>query len=121
MVEDMIAALNDALASYGDDVILRRRGAALQDVACKAHVTAYRLRDTELVAKTAITQEDLIIIMSPSEIAAAGWPGGSPTALDMLPRKGDKLVIRGMERNIEVCDPHRIAGEVVRFDIRALG
>jgi hypothetical protein len=121
MVEDMIAALDDSLASYGDDVILRRRGAVMPDVACKAHVTSYRLRDTALVPSTMLAQEDLVIIMSPSEIAAAGWPGGSPSAFDMLPRKGDKLVVRDKERNIEVCDPHRINGEVVRFDMRALG
>jgi hypothetical protein len=127
MNEDLIADLDDALMEYGDDVILRRRIANVaHDLPCKAHVTAYRLRDTELVTNTAISQEDLVVIMSPSEIAAAGWPGSTPTTVDQLtfdqlPRKGDKLVIRNKERNIEVVDPHRPGGTVVRFDMRVLG
>lgn len=127
MNEDLIADLDDELAEYGDDVILVRRIAGVaHNLPCKAHITAYRLRDTELVTKTAISQEDLIVIMSPSEIAAAGWPGSTPfdvadMPIDSLIRKGDKLVVRNKERNIEVVDPHRPGGTVVRFDMRVLG
>lgn len=127
MNEDLIADLDDELREYGDDVILRRRIAgAPHDVGCKAKITSYRLRDTEFVPNTAITQEDLIVIMSPSEIAAAGWPGSVPfevsdMPIDSLIRKGDKLVVRGIERNVEVVDPQRPGGTVVRFDMRVLG
>lgn len=129
MSEALIADLDAALLEYGEDAVLRRVGGATGapanlDVNCRVHVRSYRLRDQELVAKTAISQEDLLIIMSPSEIAAAQWPGGgAPAGAEdpSIPRKGDKLRVRGRFRNIEVVDPIKAANVLVRIEMRLLG
>lgn len=112
-----IAALDNALARAGSDITLRRvTGTAPSltntDVTVRATVRSYQPQ--ELVG--GIAQIDSHVIISPTQIVAANWPGDGS-----LPRKLDKMVIAGRVRNIEVVDPIYVGGELVRLEMRVLG
>lgn len=121
-----IAALDAHLAIAGSDIKLRRVvGGAPNlvnvDVTVRAAVRSYQ--PTELV--NGISQTDSKVIISPTQIARAQWPGGelpSATVVDpSLPRRNDKLVVAGRVRNVEAVDPFYIADELVRIEMRILG
>ena len=132
--DQAVADLDAALASDGETVELQRLvGTQLIPirVACRAFVRSYDAR--ELVG--GITQDQSRVIISPSEIIRAGWPGPDvevrnaagvvTTALSQqdrrVPRRGDKVVIAGKPRNIEVAMPIYVDGALVRIDLRVLG
>src|SRR3954464_11365478 len=123
-MSDLIDALDGALAAVGEDVVLRRivgtgANVANIDVTCRAAVrspTAQELR-------AGFVQTDSVVILSPTQIRAAQWPGGVPagTVHPELPRKGDKLRIQGRSRAVESVNPIFVAGELVRIELRVLG
>jgi hypothetical protein len=128
MPHEAIAALDNALAEVGEDVVLRRVvGAAPNqqniDVTCRAMVRSWRLKEEDLAS--GIKQALIIVIMSPTQIADAQWPGGEvATALNpnpAFPRLGDALIIRGHKRTITGVDAIPVGDEVVRFDLQVLG
>ena len=129
-----IAALDAALApgsdGGGEDVILRRVvGAAPNqvniDVTCRAKVDAIKV---EQIA-AGVPATDLNIIMSPSQINDAQWPGGTipqipPFNIDQrVPRANgpDKMIVRGQLRQVAFSDPKFVAGELVRLNLRVTG
>ncbi|XUM25118.1 hypothetical protein ACRAVF_33835 (plasmid) [Bradyrhizobium oligotrophicum S58] len=124
-----IAALDRALAGAGEDVIVRRTtGTAPSttsvDVTCRAKVTASAAQPG--TGGVVITTYDVII--SPTQIRAAGWPGGSTPALppsqfdQAIPRAlTDKIVLRGKAMAIVFVDPILVGNEWVRANIRAQG
>ena len=122
-----VAELDKSLAVDGEDFILRRViGATHQtniDVLCRGFVRRYRAQELT----TVIIQGDSNIIMSPTQIIAAQWPGGTPVtasdaALDhRVPRKNDKVVLQGKVRNIETAEPIYIANELVRLELQVRG
>lgn len=126
-MSEFIAALDNALLRGGSDITLRRITGTVPsltnvDVTVRASVRSYQPQ--ELVG--GISQTDSQVIISPTQIAALPWPGNgevaSATVADpTLPRKGDKFVIAGRVRNIEVVDPIYLNGELVRLDIRVSG
>lgn len=125
--EECIRALDYALAVAGQDILLRRvigQGTNVQniDVPLKALVRSYQ--PVELIG--GIAQTDSKVIMSPTEIARAQWPGGevqSGTVADpTLPRRNDKLIVDGRVRNVEVVNPIVMPGGVrVRIELRISG
>jgi hypothetical protein len=129
-VSDLIAALDNALAQAGEDIILRRVvGTAPNqvniDVKCRARVNAATVQ--QIVA--GIPATDLNVIISPSEINAAQWPGGTVPALppfnldQRIPRiTTDKALMRGQQpRAVAFVDPKFINGDLVRIDFRVTG
>lgn len=128
-----IADLNYVLNLDGEFVELRRYyGTQLipVSVTCRASVrSSVRSTDNrELEAGIAQGQSDVII--SPSEIIAAGWPGPwtpsqsepvNPGTDRRVPRKGDALIIKGRKRNIEVSEPIYVDDELVRIKLTVLG
>jgi len=121
-----IAMLDRQLAKHGADCILRRivgTGANTMpvDVTVRARVDAYAKE--ELVND--IAETDSKVVMSPTQISAAQWPGGELPSLSVvdpsLPRRNDKLVVDGRVRNIEFVDPVTLAGELVRIEMRISG
>jgi hypothetical protein len=123
MTSSLIAALDAALAQAGEDAILRRIvGTAPNtiniDVVVRASVRSFQ--PVELVG--GISQTDSHVIISPTQIANAQWPGGelpSPTVANpTLPRINDRLIINGRVRSIQVVDPIYIGGELVRIEMR---
>jgi hypothetical protein len=119
-----ILALDRALARTGEPVMLRRiTGTTNQswvDVEVMALVRGYR--PEQLVG--GIVQTDSLVILSPTSIFGAQWPGGvvpGSTVDARLPKKGDKAIIRGAARNVETVGPIYSRGELVRIEMRVLG
>lgn len=95
-------------------------------VTCRAFVRNYGAE--ELVG--GITQEQVRVVISPSEIIAAGWPGPwTPSAIEpvqpdtdrRVPRNNDRCLIKGRLRNVEVPMPVYVDNELVRINLRVLG
>lgn len=122
--QEMIAGLDDALREAGQTVTLRRLvGTTSQtpyDIVLPAHVRGYA--PNEIVG--GIRQGDSKVIVSPSPIAAAGWPGaGSATdGTDArMPRMGDKVITQGRTRNVEAAVPIYAADTLVRIELQVRG
>lgn len=111
-------ALNRAMATAGQTVILQRRigtSDVFDAVTCRAGVRT--TQDSDLVEGANQTQSTVII--SQTEILASGWPvtaGGVN-----IPIKGDRILIAGKAKTVEFCKPFDINGEYVRFEIQVRG
>lgn len=128
-MSDLVASLDSALAGYGEDIVLRRIvGTGVHvaniDVMCRARVDAMK---TEQLA-AGINSTDLNVIISPTQINEAQWPGGTfpvlpPFNVDQrIPRASvDKMIVRNSIRNITFVDAKVIGGELVRIDLRVSG
>ena len=115
-----IAALDRMLAANGEDVVLQKlaAGAVSASVTARAVVRGYD--PEELVA--GITQQDSHVIISPTEINTAGWPGGADGPEDeRVPVKGDRVSIAGRVRSIEAATGIRMAGTLVRIEMQVRG
>ena len=123
--EQAIADLDAALAADGEWIELWRETGTQKipfKVRCRAFVRGYAAQ--ELVG--GIAQNDLKIVMSPTEIIRAGWPGpnssATPTDQDRrVPRKGDAVVIAGRKRAVETAGGIYVAAELVKIEMRVLG
>jgi hypothetical protein len=124
-----IADLNASLALDGEWIELRRLYGTQMipvKVTCRAFVRNVGAEELQ----AGITQEQSNVILGPSEIIATGWPGPwTPSAAEpvrpdidrRVPRKGDKCVIQGKPRNIEISKPIYVDNELVRIELRVLG
>lgn len=124
----LIERLDRALEKNGQDVVLRRTvGSASQvniDVTCRAMVRDYAPQ--ELVGQ--IIQGDSHVIISPTQITAAQWPGGQPIASPpvqtdpRVPRPNqDKVIVAGRLRNVQAATPIYVVGELVRIEMQVRG
>ncbi len=122
-----IADLNMSLAADGEWIELRRLyGTQLVPVSVTCRAFVRIINGTQEVA-AGITQRVANIILSPSEIIAAGWPGPwTPSAAEpvnpgtdrRVPRKNDKAVTKSIVWNIEVPKPIYVDDELVRIELR---
>ena len=120
---ECIAALDNALAQSGEDVVLRRvTGEANQapiDVVCRALVRAGKT--DELAGGAARGTFDVII--SPTQILEAQWPGGMPVSAAVrktdprMPRADDVLIVQGKQRAVQAVRPFLVQGEIVRIEL----
>lgn len=124
--EAMIARLDASLARRGEDVVLRRNTmgpGGLQipyDATVRGHVRGY---DAQELTST-IIQGDTKIIISPTGIEAAGWPGpsvGTVVGDRRVPRKNDVVVVQGAPRQVMSAAPKYVAGTLVRIEIQVRG
>jgi hypothetical protein len=109
---EAIADLDQAVASWGEDVILRRTTGTQQvplDVSVRAAVRGYRPH--ELVGP--IVQGDRRVILSPTEMQRAQWT--------WPPRTNDKCLIEGKQFTVQAVDPIKIAGALVRIELQVRG
>lgn len=129
----IIAALDSGLAVAGEDIILRRivgtaPNQANIDVVCRARVDA---ATTQQIA-AGISANELNVILSPTQINKAQWPGGQVPALpsfnvdQRVPRAGltDKVILKtrgDAPRAVTFSDPKFIDGELVRINLRISG
>lgn len=130
-MSDIIDALDDALSRDSEEIILRRvvgTGAAIAniDVRCRAKITALSVE--QLAAGIPATEMNLIL--SPTQINAAQWPGGGipsvpPFNVDQrIPRAGvtDKVLMRGLPpKAVSFVNPVFFEGELVRINMRVAG
>lgn len=126
-----IEALDRALAADGEDVILRRvvgsgDTAINVDVRCRARVDRVESAANAEGPKAQV----FTLIMSPTQINEAQWPGGHVPALppfdvdQRIPRENgpDKILMRGANpRTVTLSDPKIIDGELVRLNLRVTG
>lgn len=120
--------LDAALARRGEDIILRRVVGTTNiinlDVKVRANVRVPRGPE-ELV--NGIGQDDLMIVISPTQIRAAQWPGGgidgtAPFNPDRsLPRRGDRVIVKGRSYQVELANPIAVNNEVVRIELTTKG
>ena len=115
-----IARLDEALERRGEEVILRRVvgtvNQSFTDVTVLALVTGFKPQ--ELVG--GITQESLLLVISPTQINQTQWPGGMPPSFvgdPRIPLKGYKAVVRGKIRSIEGILPRMPRGEIGRAHV----
>jgi hypothetical protein len=120
-----IRELDKSLAVDGEDIELQRLiGTQLIPikVTCRAFVRGYAAVD--LIA--GIVQRQRKVIMSPTQIIRAGWPGpnssATPTNQDRrIPRKGDRVIVGGGACTVEEAGGINIDGGLVRIEMRVLG
>lgn len=123
-----IAALDGGLARAGEDIVIRRKAGSGSnqvnvDVKCRAVV---RTVSADQIAGT-ITQNDVNVILSPTQILAAQWPGGvyeGPVASDVdprIPRVNDFAVVQGKQRQVKNAKPIFVGGVWVRMELVVSG
>lgn len=127
--EAAIADLDAALAEVGEDVPLQRmtlgpNGLQIPfEAKCRAVVRGYTPQ--ELIAGSGIQQGDSLVILSPTDIEKAQWPGaqvGTPVGDVRVPLPSrDKIVIQGKQRAIIAAVPFYTGGELVRIELQARG
>lgn len=128
--DECISALDDALADDGEDIVLRRTvgtGSSVinLDVVCRAKVNAVSAQEVA----AGIAESDLRLILSPTQINDAQWPGGTPVAAPSafngdpsLPVPGDKVIVQNRLRNVAApVDAQSIGGVTVRINLRVTG
>lgn len=123
-----IENLDGFLAVSGEDIILRRTvgtgNTANIDVTVRANVRTVRGPD-ELV--NGVGQDDLKIIISPTQIRDRQWPGGgvdgtAPFNPDRsVPKRGDRVIIKGYGYRVDTVNPIAVLGEVVRIEMITKG
>jgi hypothetical protein len=101
-----IEALDRALRRSGQPVTLRKvTGTTSQtftDVVCQAMVRGYSPQ--ELIAGNGISQQDSMVILSPTQINNAAWPSAQSGTTDVrIPNKnrGDQIQINGKWRIVQ--------------------
>ena len=120
--QECIAALDAALAADGEFIILRRTaGGTNVDVTCRARVTG--LTAAQIIANISVSE--LNVTISPTEIDAAQWPGGTAPQsppYDVDPRipvaNTDKVIARGRLLNVRYVEALRIDDRLVRINVR---
>ncbi len=123
--------LDRHLAKHGETVVIRRiSGTAPStsnaDVTCRAKVTAAGTEPLPGPGGVVVRLWDIII--SPTQIRAAAWPGASapavpPAGFDQaIPRAmTDRIEVRGQWIAITFVDPVLVANKWVRANIKAKG
>ena len=124
-----ISELDKSLAEDGEDIILRRvvgsTNQVFVDVKCRAFVRGYEAKD--LIA--GLIQRQRKVIISPTQINRAQWPGGQPISTvqfesdPRIPNKnrGDKCIIAGGTCAVETGAGIQIGETLIRIDMRVLG
>lgn len=125
-MSEELEELDDALGEIGTDdgvgtdVIVQRTGSGtIVTATCRARVRSYRLRDEPFVRSSEQSQDELLVIMSPTGLARDGFPGGAGGP--PYPRRGDILTVRGSQRRILDVDPITLGQTLVRIEMRVMG
>jgi hypothetical protein len=121
---DALAMLDSQLAEHGETIVLRRLtlgpgGTQIPfSVNCLAFVRGYE--PEQLVG--GITQQDSRVILSPTQIVAAGWTSGrGPTEDRRIPMKNNQAVVQGRAKNVEAAVGKYLNGELVRIEMQVRG
>lgn len=123
-VNEYVSSLDRANAVAGEWVTLKRMEPGTSPpiyraVSCRATVRG--VRPEEVIGTIKLT--DVRIIMSPTEISRAGWPGlatGKP-ADKSVPMINDKVVVKGREMQISFADIIYVGDAWVRANLIASG
>lgn len=97
------------IARYGRPLLLRRVGPPEVSVTLLGKVYSYS--PAELIG--GLQQGDRKIVLAPSDLQAAGFPGA--------PAKGDRVVMDGKTMVVQGCEPRHAGPEIARYDIWVRG
>ena len=122
--QDAIQALDVALVMSGQDIDLTRFVAPSRTpvtVTCRAKVKNGDVVQSE--GAFGKFQASFLVILSPTPIDAAGWPGVPATnGFDpRIPVNGDQMLINGHVRTVQVARGIYLANALVRIEAQALG
>jgi hypothetical protein len=118
--QEATGALDDALAQAGESVRFLRMAkppatGVVASVTCQALIRGYAPSD--LSPGSGIGQQDQLLIVSPTPIVAAGWPGaGSP-----IPAQGDRVQTARGTLTIQASAGTYMQGTLVRIEIQVRG
>lgn len=112
----LVDELNSGLAMAGESVSLRRLATPpatgfIYQVDCLAVIRGYS--PSELAAGSGITQEDQKMILSPTALTAAGWPG--------VPRRGDRVVTNRGVMTVQAAAGLYVQDALVRIELTVRG
>lgn len=123
---ESIARLDAALARSGSPITLQRLAASggevtvAASVTCKAAVRRGGATAGGVGGSTAPTAETVVI--SPTEIDTADWTSGrTGTGEEMVPMKGNRVVIGGRKLAVETATAVRVQGVIVRIELTVIG
>jgi hypothetical protein len=126
MTTQEVAALDRAVARAGETITLRRTTgttpSASFDVVLVALVRGYK--PSELISGSGIVQGDSLIILSPTALDRAQWPGGqSPTTKGdvRIPRTTDAIIRQGISRTVISANPFYARGQLIRVEVQVRG
>jgi hypothetical protein len=122
-MSNSITRLDASLAAKGEDIVLRRLiGGVSKSVTVRAHVRNSHLSASDIV--TGISKVPFVVILSLTQIRAAGWPPGAPApgappfnVDSAVPVIGDTVVIKGVVRTVKAVDPRAVKGVVIRVQM----
>ncbi|KFC73200.1 hypothetical protein FG93_01944 [Bosea sp. LC85] len=103
-----ISDLDQELGESGQSVTLSRPAGGPADLVCQAFVRGYK--PEQLVG--AITQQDSLVILSPTALAAVAWP---------VPEGGDRVKVGAVWKRVQAAGPIYMAGVLVRVELQVLG
>jgi hypothetical protein len=111
--DSCIADLDEVLA--GEDIVVFQRfttdtegvRSVTNTATCWAKVNSAAPQELQPMGGEAPNTH---IIISPTGLIAAGWPG--------LPGKDDRVLIGGVANNIEIVTPKSVGGQVVRIELQ---
>lgn len=122
------ANLDMMLDTYGQEITLRRIVGTTNpiNIDCTIRALVRGYKPEELAG--GVIQGDSLVIISGADLDAAQWPGGEavqspPRQTDArVPRKGDKVIIEGRLRNVEVAEPVYLGtGDLLRVNMTVRG
>jgi hypothetical protein len=130
-VNQLLAQLDRRLERRGEAIALRKRTQAgstgsFVDVTVPAIIRALTVE--QLIGS--ITQQNFFVMISPTHITRAQWPGGrTPPATGGLispadpriPTTSDQVIIRGRVTGIQRVAPVFDCGECIRIELSVIG
>lgn len=132
MFHPLLAQLDDRLKHRGEWVFLQRKvGSTVQSlVQCRIKAIVNPLTVEQLVG--AVTQQNWLVITSPTQILRAQWPGGKPQASGAqggiieptdpsLPVTNDILFLRGAQKTLTQPAAIFDRGMCIRIEMKVLG
>jgi hypothetical protein len=126
----LMALLDRRLARRGETIYLRRTvGTANQSyVQCELKAIVRALTVEQLIGN--ITQQNYFLIISPTGIIKAQWPGGKTPAATggiiapsdpRIPLTSDVVYVRGSQKAVQRVAPVFDRGACIRIELAVLG
>ena len=127
----LLAQLDRRLARRGETIYLRRSVGTVNQsyVQCELKAIVRALTVEQLIGN--ITQQNYFLIVSPTGIIRAQWPGGrtlatSPSGIiapsdPRIPLTSDVVYLRGSQKAVQRVAPVFDRGECIRIELTVLG
>jgi hypothetical protein len=124
--EQEIGDLDASLAKDGQPITLQRLTlAGSEQIPFGVDAMAFVRGDQPNELTQTVTQKDVTVIMSPTEINRSGWPGATPAPAGAgdkrIPRKPDRIITKRGQLTVQTAAGIYIGDTLVRINIRARG